>query len=99
MDNIYFIGLQEAYEVSVTLMLRELGMPNNFTVPVTKERDQSSSATSRIAKEKKELLSNQVLMARTKELNSYDIKLYSHGIFSSLSLYSLTINKMFDIVL
>lgn len=73
-----FVGLQEAYEVSVTLLLREMGM-SGLNITIQKERDQSSSATTRIAREKKVLLADKALMTRTRVLNLFDLALYARG--------------------
>jgi len=73
-----FVGLQEAYEVSVTLLLREMGM-GGLNITVQKERDQSSSATTRIARDKKALLADKALMTRTRVLNLFDLALYARG--------------------
>lgn len=83
LNHMSFVGLQEAYEVSVTLLLREMGMAG-LNITVQKERDQSSSATTRIARDKKALLADKELMTRTRVLNLYDLALYARGTFSYL---------------
>ncbi len=78
LNHISFVGLQEAYDVSVKLLLRELGHAN-LTVEVKKERDQSSQTSARLAIEKRALVTNETLMARTRALNKYDLDLYALG--------------------
>lgn len=74
-----FVGLQEAYEVSVRLLVRELGFAN-LTVDVSRERDQSSAAASvKLAQNKKKLTEDKAIMERTRQLNHYDIALYARG--------------------
>jgi hypothetical protein len=68
------VGLQEVYELSVELMLRELGV--NITIPVKREREQVSKTQSR---NKQAILNNRVLMERALEVNTYDTKLYALG--------------------
>ncbi len=79
-DNAYFVGVQEAYDVSVKLMLRELGVVGNSTrangesdePKIVRERDNGGSA----AKQKAAILSNPVLMKRIQDLNYWDRHLY-----------------------
>lgn len=74
LDAIYFVGLQEAYELSVEVMLRELG--TTITLPVKREREQVSK---KLTADKKKLTTNTTLMHRAAEVNSYDFKLYELG--------------------
>ena len=73
-DRIYFVGIQEEYDVSIQLLLRM--MQFNGTVNVQKERDQLNRE---ITKKKKLLLNDQPLMMKVKQLNSYDVELYRYG--------------------
>lgn len=72
LDNLYFVGLQEAYDISVEAILREFSM--NITVEVKKERDQGNK---QISEQKALLKNNATLMARVKDINHYDYALYS----------------------
>lgn len=74
LDHIYFIGLQEAYEISIELMLRELGFMT--TIPVKREREQASKSQQ---KQKQLIVTNVSLMNRAQEVNRYDLQLYELG--------------------
>ncbi len=74
-DGLFFVGLQEAYEVSVQALLREMGV-QEMNVSLAKERDQSNPT---LSAQKKLLKDNKVLMNRAKEVNSFDIRLYAYG--------------------
>jgi len=74
LDRMFFVGLQEAYDLSVEVMLRELGSrvhPN-----VKKERQDVSK---KMRANKLAVTSNTTLMARAAEVNSYDIRLYDEA--------------------
>ena len=75
LNKIAFVGLQEAYDISVRLLLREMNM-DYLNVTVFKERDQSDRRTT---EQKNKLRKNKKLMERTKDVNSFDIKLYKLG--------------------
>ena len=80
LSGLFFVGLQEHYEVSVKLLLRELDMGD---LPVTIERDRDQANTMyarRIAREKRALEKNNALMTRTREVNKYDMQLYNHAL-------------------
>lgn len=66
------MGIQEEYDLSVLVMLRELGIP--LTTDIKKERDQQKSAS--LAKQKEDIKSNEVLTSRLRVVNSFDIDLY-----------------------
>lgn len=75
LNNIFFMGIQEEFDISVQVMLREFQVSMNYTVK--KERDMSNAG---IAKEKKRLKSNENVMAKLKEINHYDVALYQLSI-------------------
>ena len=78
MNNIFFVGLQEAYEVSVHLLLRELNMKQlTSSIVINKERDQTSAQ--KVNKEKNILRNDSKLMKRAQDVNSYDGLLYQIG--------------------
>ena len=78
MNNIFFVGLQEAYEVSVHLLLRELNMKQlTSSIVINKERDQTSAQ--KVNKEKNILRNDPKLMKRAQDVNSYDGLLYQIG--------------------
>ncbi len=74
-ENIFFVGLQEAYDITVEMLLRELNV--TLTTKILKERDQSNP---QIAKQKAALKANHTIMNRYKELNKIDYDLYHLGI-------------------
>jgi hypothetical protein len=76
LNHLFFVGVQEAYDLSVQVMLRELNVPAQ--VDVKKERDQQSSKS--IAKQKAAIKNNATLLARVREVNAYDVKLYKLGL-------------------
>ena len=74
LDHMYFIAIQEVYDVSVKVMLREFNM-THLDIPIEKERDQSVSK--KVTEEKMLIKSNVTLMNRVRENNKYDVHLYS----------------------
>lgn len=74
LDAFFFVGLQEAYYISVKMLLREVHMETVIEAPVIRERHQKPSP------EKLRLKSNEALMQRVKDVNSYDYKLYAAGL-------------------
>lgn len=77
--NFFFIGLQEEFEISVQLLLREMHFPSSIAsnITIAKEREQTSNR--KISKEKKEIRTNESLMARIRIANIFDIRLYRQG--------------------
>ena len=75
-NHLFFVGIQEAYDLSVQVMIRELNVP--VKVEVKKERDQQSSKS--ITKQKADIKANNTLLARVREVNAYDIRLYHLGL-------------------
>lgn len=71
LNNIYFVGIQEVFDISVQVMLREFQVSMNYTIK--KERDMSNAG---ITREKQKLRSNTVLTKKLREINKYDIALY-----------------------
>ena len=55
LNHLFFVGLQEAYDISVQVMIRELGVP--VQVQVRKERDQQNSKS--LIKQKQAIKSNE----------------------------------------
>ncbi len=74
LDHMYFIAIQEVYDISVKVMLREFNM-THLDIPIEKERDQSVSK--KVTEEKMTIKSNVTLMTRVRENNKYDVHLYS----------------------
>ena len=70
LDKMFFVGLQEKYDLSVELLLRELKRGPLKDHP-KKERNAGEN------KNKKALKADANLMARTKEVNDWDNKLYA----------------------
>lgn len=76
LDHLFFVGLQEAYDISVQALLREFNM--SISVEVKKERDQMNEK--KIALEKLKLRNNHTLMQRVREINHYDLELYAAAV-------------------
>jgi hypothetical protein len=71
-DNAFFVGLQEAYDLSVKLLLRELDVHKE--IAIVKERDNTASKS--IKAEKAAILGNAKLMSKIKAVNEWDVHLY-----------------------
>lgn len=76
MDHLFFVGIQEAYDLSIELLLRELN--TTLSQPIQREREQKSG---KINAAKEAIVSNRDLMQRAREANQYDIRLYEAGCF------------------
>lgn len=74
LNRIFFVGVQEEFDISAELLLREMDV--EMAVNVTKERDQSNEKSSQL---KAKLKGNKALMQRLKEINHYDVALYGLG--------------------
>lgn len=78
LDNMYFIGLQEVYDLSVEIMLREL----NYTgkVEILKLKGQPASKKGTIRRQKQAILSNATLVTKINVANAWDRKLYLEAV-------------------
>ena len=85
LENLFFVGIQEAYDISVQLLMRELNVTLQTTIK--KEREQGNA---KISAQKKELKANSALMQRYKDLNSIDYELYRLG--------NMTMNNLMRLV-
>ena len=74
-DHIFFIGVQEAYDLSVKILLREMNM--TLDIDIQREREQGTS--NQMKKRKEEIKRNATLLQRVREVNSYDVELYKLG--------------------
>ena len=74
-EHMFFIGLQEEYEVSVHLLLREM----RVSIPVNIQRERDQQVNRRVTEQKKAIKANQELIRRVREVNMYDIHLYELG--------------------
>lgn len=74
LDHMFFVGLQEAYSLSVEVMLRELG--SRVKPKIKKERQDVSK---KMLRNKLEVTSNTTLMDRAAAVNGFDIRLYDKG--------------------
>ena len=103
LDAFFFIGLQEAYFISIKMLLREFKLDKDIEVPKIRERHQAPSP------EKQRLKSNSSLMKRVKENNSFDYRLYALGMtptmlfescnfFTGVQKFCKTIQKYPDLV-
>lgn len=71
LNNIFFMGIQEEFDISVQVMLREFQVSMNYTVK--KERDMSNAG---VAKKKAVLKGSAGIMNKLREINHYDVTLY-----------------------
>jgi hypothetical protein len=69
--------VQEEYELSVQVMLRELGV--SLTTEIKNERSQQSK--SKIKREKAHIKANLGLLSRLRDVNVYDLNLYYLAFF------------------
>lgn len=72
LQKFYFIGIQEAYDLSVELLLRKLKV--KIFIPINQERAQNSKDMKR---KKSAIQNNKFLTKKINQVNIYDIKLYS----------------------
>jgi hypothetical protein len=72
LENLFFVGLQEAYDVSVTMLLRELHADHD--IKIVKERDNNKQKS--IKQAKADILNNATAVAIIKERNYWDNELY-----------------------
>ena len=76
LEGIFFIGIQEAYEISVKVLLREMNM-SHIDIPIEKERDMN---TKTLVEQKNKIKKDDKLMARVRAINAEDIALYQIGV-------------------
>ena len=76
LEEIFFIGIQEAYEISVKVLLREMNM-SHIDIPIEKERDMN---TKTLIEQKNKIKKDDKLMARVRAINAEDIALYQIGV-------------------
>ena len=74
LEGLFFVGIQEAYDLSVKVMLRELNV--SASISVLKERDQNNND---LRMKKKAILDNKEQMKRMRDLNAFDLRLYGIG--------------------
>lgn len=82
-DSIFFVGIQEAYDFSVELLLREFDMKLSIELP--KERQDSSK---KLKENKDKVKSDKGLMKKAEDVNYYDMMLYRYGML--LQILTLT---------
>jgi hypothetical protein len=78
-DNIFFVGIQEAYDYSVEILLREFDMQLSIELP-TERQDKSNK---KLKSDKNAVKGNVVWMKRAEEVNSYDMRLYNYGMYAT----------------
>lgn len=96
-DNInrfFFVGLQEEFDVSAVLLAREIGLKDS-NVTVVKEREQQGMK--QIKLKKSEITSNATLMARVREVNNYDLRLFKLGMFMSKFIFCIQLQMIIDL--
>ena len=79
LNHFYFVGLQEEFEISAKLLIREMQIPNDKAQSITLVNEREQGSNKNIKKQKEEILNNDELMNRVREVNSYDIQLYQAG--------------------
>ena len=87
-DNLFFIGVQEAYDTSIKILLKEFSVP--LQTEIKKERDQQSSK--QMKKQKAKIKDDKLLIDRVKQVNEYDMKLYKYGkyhLFCPLNMFTV----------
>ena len=72
LENMFFVGLTEAYDLSVHVLLREL--QEDTDIKIVKERD--NTKRKHIIQQKADILNNATAVELIKQLNSWDIELY-----------------------
>ena len=75
LNHIFFVGLQEEYDVSVKVLLQEFNI--EITTTISKERDQQRSKSQ--TRNKAALKKNKRTVRRAEIVNSYDMQLYELG--------------------
>lgn len=75
LNSLYFVGIQEDFDASVSVMLRDFNVSMDYTIK--KERDMSNAG---IAKAKAKLKNDPMIIKKLREINSYDMKLYDLAI-------------------
>ena len=76
-EGFFFVGVQEAYELSVELLQRELKV-GELDIPIENERDNNSKPKTKMDKDR--IRSDTKLIARTLEVNDWDVRLYDMGV-------------------
>ena len=71
-ESLFFVGLQEVYDLSVKVMLRELNFKGELAV--VKERDQAMNK--KIRREKESIRNNATAVAKMHAMNTWDKELY-----------------------
>jgi hypothetical protein len=71
-ENMFFVGLQEVYDLSVKIMLRELNFKGELEV--VKERDQAMNK--KVKREKEAIRNNATAVAKMHAVNTWDKELY-----------------------
>jgi hypothetical protein len=74
-DRLFFVGIQEAYELSVSILTREFHIAK-VDIDLPSERSESNKKTKAA---KAAILADSAVMQRAREVNSYDIRLYEYG--------------------
>ncbi len=85
LNEIFFVGLQEEYDLSVELMIKMF----NSTIPVKNNRERLN----KVEKPKLALLTNKRLMKLAEEVNSFDNRLYEIAV----SRYCSFVNQFADL--
>lgn len=73
-DKLFFVGLQEVYDLSVDMLLREFQIKLDIKLP--KERSESSKG---VKEGKKQILADKNLIKKARLVNAFDVRLYRYG--------------------
>lgn len=77
LDNFFFVGLTEAYNTSVLLLLHDLELPLDPEEDFRPSGERSMHVHNPL---RKEIKTNQTLRAIVGKANSFDVQLYNHAV-------------------
>lgn len=76
LQHFFFVGLQEAYDLSVELLQRELGIKQKVEVKAERQNEQNRA----VRAQKDRIRKNAALMEQARVANLYDVKLYAMAV-------------------
>jgi hypothetical protein len=78
-NQFFFIGLQEEFEISAKILIRLMGIPKDKWNEISLANEREQGSNKQIKKQKQEILDDIELMGKVREFNDYDIRLYKLG--------------------
>lgn len=93
-DRIFFVGIQEVYDYSVELLLREFDMKLSIELP----KERQDTANKKLKQDKDNVKNNALLMQRAEQVNYYDMRLYNYGTTFSFLFVVLYLNFQFMVI-